>query len=703
MSHFFWEIGTEEIPAGKLAAAIEALQQNVEKALQEQGLFKQGMTIETAGTPRRLMVAVHGLADKQPDSVEERRGPPVDRAFDPEGKPTKAAEGFAKGCGVAVADLGRLETPKGDYLAYSIRQSGQPASQILPGIMTDILTHFPWPKSQRWGDGEMRFVRPINWIVSLLDGAVLPFSTIDGLEAGNTTQGHRFLARGPYKVSDLKSYQAAMVKGKVVLQSDKRKELIRAGVEKLAGEVGGVAVISDSLLMENVGLTEWPVPLLGQFDGVYLEIPPEVLMTSMQYHQKYFPVQDETGRLMPYFVAVSNIDTKDNTVLVTGYERVLRARLEDAAFYWKSDQSLSLEGRLEGLKSVVFQARLGSVYEKSLRIESLAREIILSVTQAPLDDTLYAARLCKCDLITGMVGEFPELQGVMGSYYALASGANQTVAATIREHYRPQGAADDLPETVGGRVVSLADKLDTLVGCFAVGLVPSGAKDPYALRRAALGVIRMVLDGEGVHLPLRKTLNSGYEAYANDILVEGQKETVEKLIAFFYGRLKNFLKTEGFDYDLIDAVQSLGLDDIYDVVLRVRALSSFKKRPSYSALVAANKRIANILSKSDEGGKKEGRTGVSVNESLLTHEAEMALHHQIRQSAGLVSGFVDKQAYDEALTALAQLRETIDLFFDQVMVMDENLAVRENRLGLLALVRGTFGMVADVSRLVLPE
>ncbi|MBF0446017.1 MAG: glycine--tRNA ligase subunit beta, partial [Magnetococcales bacterium] len=583
------------------------------------------------------------------------------------------------------------------------RQKGKSAAEILPQIMTDMLTNFPWQKSQRWGSGEMRFVRPINWIVALLDGKTLPFSTVDCLAAGNMTQGHRFMARGPYKVKDVASYKEAMVEGKVVLSSAKRKKIIRDGVTKLAQEVGGNAVISEALLMENVGLTEWPYPLLGSFDSSYLSIPPEVLITSMQYHQKYFPVEDNDGKLLPYFVAVSNIDTPDNSVLVTGYQRVLRARLEDAAFYWKSDQSISLESRLEGLKTVVFQAKLGTVYEKSMRIEILAKQIVDSVPQAIKEDTLRAARLCKCDLTTGMVGEFPELQGIMGSYYALASEASSNVAGAIRDHYRPQGAADDLPTNPSGMVVSIADKIDTLVGCFAVGLAPSGAKDPFALRRAALGVIRILLAGDGVRLPLKSLLELAYDSYADGVLEDEKAEITQKIIDFFYGRLKNYLKADGFDYDLIDAVQALELDDIYDVVMRVQALAKFKKQASYAALVAANKRIANILAKSKKSAEQIKSMESAIDKNLLSVAAEKELYQKVVACSDVVTNCVETQVYDEALTALAELRETIDQFFDQVMVMDENVTVRENRLALLALVRGTFGKVADVSRLVLTE
>ncbi|MBF0447205.1 MAG: glycine--tRNA ligase subunit beta [Magnetococcales bacterium] len=703
MSRFLWEIGTEEIPAGKLAAAIQALQINMEKALSDHGLSQDGLSVETQGTPRRLTVAIDGLLAKQVDTVEERRGPPVDRAFDAEGNPTKAALGFAGGLGVSVADLGRLQTPKGDYLVYNIRQTGLAAKEILPQVMNEILSNFPWPKSQRWGDGEMRFVRPINWILAILDGQVLPFSTIDGLAAGNLTQGHRFLARGPFRVSDYDSYQKALKKGKVVLCSDDRKKQIRKGVKSLAKKAGGSAIVSEALLMENVGLTEWPVPLMGNFDPCYLSIPSEVLITSMQYHQKYFPIQDQNGTLLPHFIAISNIDTEDNSVLIAGYERVLKARLEDAAFYWESDQNIALESRLENLESVVFQAKLGTLYEKSLRIESLTRQIALVIPEIPLNDTLNAARLCKCDLVTGMVGEFPELQGIMGGYYALAFGASKQTATAIREHYRPQGAADDLPKSLAGVAVSLADKLDTLVGCFGLGLVPSGAKDPFALRRAALGVIRMVLDGQGLKLPLKPLLAAAYNAYKPGLLEESMEDTVDKILAFFYGRLKSFLKSEGFDYDLIDAVQSLGLDDLCDVVLRVKSLSAFKAQPEYTALVAANKRIANILSKSGRTMESGVDWRAEIQAPLLMEKSEIDLNQRVSDCVDRVEGHVAKQSYDEALTALAGLRDNIDRFFDQVMVMDKDLAIRENRLALLAMVRGTFGLVADVSRLVLPE
>ncbi len=701
MSDFFWEIGCEEIPAGMLPAAIDDLAARFRSALDAAGLIRDGGTrLECHGTPRRLALSVTGLAARQKDLSEERRGPPVARSFDADGNPTKAAEGFARGCGVTVAELGRLETPKGVWLAHTIQKPGAPAATILPGILSDILATFPWPKSMRWGDGDMRFVRPVGWMVALLDGEILPFATIDGLQAGAETRGHRFMAPGPFRVGGWDDYRTTLQDNKVVLELEERRRLIRERTRELADAAGGRAVVPESLLTENAGLTEWPVPLLGRFDPAYLEIPREVLATSMQYHQKYFPVAGADGELLACFVAVANLETADEgAVLIKGYERVLRARLEDAAFYWSEDRKVTLDQRLESLKKVVFQARLGTLYEKTGRLESLAGAIAAHVTPAPdMESVKEAARLCKCDLVTGMVGEFPELQGVMGGHYLRAAGGDGRVADAIREHYRPQGSADDLPETVLGSIVSMADKLDTLVGCFSIGLVPSGAKDPFALRRSALGVIRMVLAGEGMHLPLRPLLEGAHAAYPREVPERDAAETAGALLDFFYGRLKSFLKADGYDYDLIEAVQALGLDDLFDVVSRVRALAGFKEMAAYEALVAANKRIANILAKSQGDGR-----GGTVDPSLFSDAAEEALWQAVGECAGRVTERVKQGAYGDALADLAGLRSGIDRFFDDVLVMDPDARVRDNRLALLAAVRGTFQQVADVSRLVLPE
>ena len=713
MSWLLWEIGCEEIPAGMLPPAIAALQTGMTKALSEAGLWTRDNTrVESHGTPRRLMVAVTGMAAQQPDVEQLRRGPPVSRAFNPQGQPTRAAEGFAQSCGVAVADLERLETPKGTYLTHTQRQTGATAAILLPPLLQNLLAAFPWPKTMRWGTGTMRFVRPVAWMLVLLDGTVLPFKTVDGLAAGKTTQGHRFMDPGPHAVRDIAHYRETLLKSSVVLELEQRRSIIRQGVEKAAaqeGGGGGRAVMPPELLTENAGLTEWPVPLLGRFHAKFLEIPPEVLTTSMKYHQKYFPVADAEGGLLPCFVAVANLETPDPNTLVKGFERVLRARLEDAAFFWTEDQTPPLPDRLESLRQVVFHARLGTMHQKVMRMATLAGAIAASMNPAPPAALAEkAARLCKCDLVTGMVAEFPELQGIMGDYYLRAAGGEPEVAAAIREHYRPQGAADALPTTPLGITLSLADKLDTLTGCFALGLTPSGAKDPFALRRAALGIIRMVLAGKGLALPLRKTLTLAHTQYAPDTLEKGAAKTVDSLLNFFYRRLKPYLKANGFDHDLIDAVQALELDDLHDAVSRVRALAAFKKRPHYETLVAANKRIANILTKAGADWQEtclqeSDPDATGADSDLRQLPAEKGLATAIDQCQKQVVAQVRRADYGEAMESLASLRGVIDRFFEEVLVMDPNPVIRNNRLALLARVQNTFRHVADVSRLEVPD
>ncbi|MBF0161142.1 MAG: glycine--tRNA ligase subunit beta [Magnetococcales bacterium] len=702
---FFWEIGCEEIPAGLLPGAIAAFGSHMAQGLREAGLFVEGEThIDSQGTPRRLVVWVTGLASRQADRMEERRGPTLERAFAADGRPSAAAEGFARSCGVTVAALQRLTTPKGEYLVYQQPHPGEPASRLLPRLMERLLANFPWKKSMRWGAGEARFVRPIRWMVALLGGERLPFCTPDGLATGESSQGHRFMATAPLPVDaaalaqGMAGYGQLLRRAHVVLELAEREAMIRSGVERLAAQVGGRARIAPELLTENGCLTEWPLALLGSFAPDYLRIPPEVLITAMQHHQKYFPVMREDGQLLPHFIAVTNLETADQAVLVRGFERVLRARLEDAAFYWNEDRKIALADRLNGLRQVVFQAKLGTLHQKAVRMAALAGMAAEYFTPTlPPEQVQQAALLCKCDLISGMVGEFPELQGIMGAYYLREEGGSEAVATAIRHHHRPQGMGDQLPESPLGTLIALVDKWDTLVGCFAVGLAPTGTKDPFALRRAALGVIRMVLDNN-LHLPLRTILLAAHGLYEAGVLEESGEQTVLQLQSFFYGRLTAFLKSEGWEGDLLEAVQALELDDLQDMVLRVHALAAFKGLPSCGALVAANKRIANILDKA-VGVEAEG----SLDSTLLRLPAEMALQKAVASCAVEVAQRVQRRAYGEALQQLALLRPAIDQFFDEVLVMDPDPAIRRNRLALLAQVRQSFRQVADVRHLVMPE
>ncbi|MBF0310180.1 MAG: glycine--tRNA ligase subunit beta [Magnetococcales bacterium] len=695
MSELFLEIGCEEIPARMQAAGAASLQERLSEALQKVRLTFDSLEVQV--TPRRLMAAVANLAERQPDMEELRKGPRVEQSFDAQGQPTKAAEGFAKSCGVEMSRLERVATPKGECLAFRDVQQGLPSGQVLPGVVEAVVNGFPWPKSMRWGSGEMRFVRPVFSLVVLLDGKSLPV-TLDGIVSGKTVQGHHILSPGPFKVKGLADYRKVLQANKVMLDREERKAAIVKGARRLTADLGGEAVLDEGLLEENAGLVEWPVPMLGRFDASYLTVPPEVLMTAMKNHQKYFPVRKADGSLLPCFVVVSNVEVDNPAVLVRGYERVLKARLEDAAFYWQEDRKIPLPQRVPALEKVVYQARLGTLGQKRRRLEDLAAFLAQRVAPAQVEMVRQAAHLAKADLVTGLVGEFPELQGLMGGYYAQAAGLSDTVARAIREHYQPQGAGDDLPASEGGQLLALADKIDTLIGCFGIGLTPTGTKDPFGLRRAALGVLRIIL-GASLRLPLKPVLEAAWEGYARfgEPLEQAGPATTTAVLEFLFGRLKFHLKSDGLDYDLIDAVQALGLDDLGDAVSRIRALADFKQLDSYMALVAANKRIANILDKAplnDLG---------AVQTALLKEPAEKALHGDVDYYSRQAQVQVGKGAYQPALEALAQLREPIDAFFQDVLVMAEDAAVRTNRLRLLLQVREAFRKVAEVSLLQLPE
>ncbi|MBF0627175.1 MAG: glycine--tRNA ligase subunit beta [Magnetococcales bacterium] len=696
MSDLLWEIGCEEIPSRMLTEAIRHFGSAMMTTLEQAGLTEAGTALQWChGTPRRLALAITGIASRQADRVEIRRGPALERAFDADGNPTKATEGFAASCATTVAALERLETPKGIHLACTIRTPGSDARTILPTLMAELLVAFPWPKSMRWGSGATRFVRPIRWMVALLDGAVLPTRASESVVAGHETRGHRFMAPGAFAVQDAASYQATLAANRVMLSLDQRAGVIREAVSRLAQAEGGEAVLDEGLVLENAGLTEWPVPMVGRFASDYLEIPAEVLATSMKYHQKYFPVKTPQGALLPCFVAVANLEAPDPSVLVRGYERVLKARLEDAAFYWREDRRIPLPDRLPALDKVVFQARLGTVGAKTRRIARLAAALAGSLAPELRVLAERAALLAKCDLVTGMVGEFPELQGMMGGHYARHAGEDPRVALAIQEHYRPQGAGDALPGSVLGRLVSLADKIDTLVGCFGIGLVPTGTKDPFGLRRAALGVIRMILD-ERLALPLRPVLALAHAGYEEGVLDRDGPTTVEAVLGFVHGRLEVHLRRD-FTHDLVEAVQTLSLDDLTDGAARVAALHDFKSREAFGALVAANKRIANILAKAPAG-----EVGERIDPEGLRQPAEAALHAEVTRVVAAIAPLLDAQRYGAALEILATLRAPIDRFFDDLLVMDPDPVVRRNRLALLAAMRGSFGRIADFSKLALP-
>ncbi|MBF0137639.1 MAG: glycine--tRNA ligase subunit beta [Magnetococcales bacterium] len=712
MSELLLEIGCEEIPARMLPEGIDALRENMTAALYTAGLAHG--RIDSQGTPRRLMISVEELAPKQPDCIEERRGPAVDKAFDAAGEPTKAAQGFARSCGLNMKQLSRETSAKGTYLIARIPRPGRPAREILTEIIPGLIQNLPWPKTMRWGTGTLRFVRPIHSLLALLDEEILDLN-LEGIQAGDQTAGHRFLAPGLHRVTGLYHYMDVLATAKVILDQKARESAIRSVAERLATEVGGHPLIDPGLLAENACLTEWPIPLRGTFDVKYLDIPPEVLTTSMQHHQKYFPVVDAHNKLLPCFILVANMEVADPSVLIRGNQRVLRARLEDAAFYWKSDREIPLADRRESLRNVVFQARLGTLWQKSLRLEALAGQLAQAVAPSALPALQIAAPIAKCDLVTGMVGEFPELQGIMGGHYARAANLDPDAATAIADHYKPQGAADSLPGNMAGKLLAIADKLDTLVGCFGIGLVPTGTKDPFALRRAALGIIRITLEGhdatqppgtsnQTIRLNLRQWIQTACAGYTlhGEKLAQDPATITRELLAFFLGRLRAHLKAIDIDPDLIDAVEALELDDLLDIVQRAHALKKFKELPSYTALVAANKRIVNIL-RQTEADVHQAPLANATQNGRVGDSAELGLREAVEKMENIVATHAAQGNYQAALATLAGLRGVIDRFFDEILVMDPDPEIRQQRVNLLSRVRTLFTLVADVSRLILPE
>jgi glycyl-tRNA synthetase beta chain len=686
---FLVEIGTEELPPKSLTALAAAFAEGIEKGLADAGL-KCG-AVERFATPRRLAVRVRRLAERQPDRAVERRGPPVRAAFDAQGSPTQAALAFAKGCGVEVALLERLETPKGEWLVHRATEAGAATETLLPGIVQAALDTLPIARRMRWGAGDAQFVRPVHWVVMLFGREVVPCELL-GVASSNLSYGHRFMAPKPLRISSPSAYVATLHKrGRVLADIHERRETIRQGVVAEAERIGGGAVIAEDLLDEVTALVEWPVPLAGRFDERFLDLPQEVPIATMQDHQRYFPVRDSSGALMPWFIAVANIESTDPQQVIAGNERVVRPRLSDAAFFWTTDRRQRLDSRREALKRVTFQTQLGSLFDKTERVRSLARSVADSIGGDPeLADR--AAQLAKCDLITTMVGEFPELQGLMGRYYAEHDGEHPEVSEAIREQYLPRFAGDALPATRTGMAVAIADKLDTIAGIFATGQKPTGTRDPFGLRRAALGLLRTSIE-QHLDLDLQaliaQALNALPFAAPADSARDVYDYVIERLRAYYVEGGAGFEVTP----EMFDAVLATRPSSPLDFDARLRALVEFLQLPEAQALAAANKRIANILRKAGEP------IGEHVDPERLVDPAEQILGEQVEAIARQVEPGFAARRYTEALKALAVLRGAVDSFFDSVMVMSDDPALRANRLALLKRMQGLFMHAADLSRL----
>lgn len=679
------EIGTEEIPAGFLPVAMRDLERLLGKELETAGIGFGA--VKTFATPRRLAIVVAEVADEQPTQRTTSMGPAKHIAFGPDGQPTRAGAGFARGQGVAVEDLRIVATDKGEYVCAEKEIIGRPTVQLLPEMLTRVVGGLQFKKSMRWKDLEVRFARPVHWIVALFGGEVVPFG-FGNLTSGNLSRGHRFMAREEFPVENAAQWQRELARRYVQVDPAQRRELIAEGIIKAAAAVGGTVNPDEELLDEVSYLVEDVTALCGTIEAEYLQLPRELLITSMREHQRYFTVAGVDGRLLPYFITISNTRPADPQVVIKGNERVLRARLSDAMFFWQEDRKVKLETRLDALKNVVYQQKLGTSYEKVMRFTQLACELAEQFEPTAVEQTRRAALLAKCDLETGMVYEFPELQGVMGREYALLEGEDPRVATAIFEHYLPTGAAGELPSDNLGAFVSLADKIDTICGCFGVGLIPTGTADPYALRRSAIGILNIILD-RGFRLSLPHLIEASVillEAKLNRSTVEVAAEVIE----FVRLRFVNMLTGQGYPTDVVDAVLAAGFSDPVDALARVKALTELKRRADFEPLSIAIKRVVNII---------KGGVADPVSEARFEVACETELWQAVQQIRGELAGLVADGDYAAALQAIAGLREPVDRFFDGVMVMAEDAAIRTNRLALLTAAAGLFKGIADFSRI----
>jgi len=686
---FLVEIGTEELPPKALRSLMVAFGENLANGIDEARLSRG--QVHAYASPRRLAVIVDKLAAAQDDREVEQKGPPVSVAFDDDNNPTPAATAFAAKCGVSVDDLDRVETNKGERLTYKNVEQGRPAAELLPDIIEQALGALPIPRRMRWGAGDAEFVRPVHWVV-LLHGNDAIAASIMGIAAGRDSRGHRFHSSGAISIASPGDYlQSLENEGYVIADFMRRRDMVREGVEAAAERVGGSVVDGESLYDEVASLVEWPVPIVGGFEELFLDLPREVVVSTLTGHQRYFPVADDGGKLLPFFVTVANLESRDPEQVIEGNERVIRPRLADAAFFWDSDRKKTLSSREETLRDVVYQRGLGSLFDKSHRTGRLA-SWLAGELGADKDSVERAALLSKCDLVTGMVGEFPDLQGIMGRYYAIASGEPDAVANAIAEHYQPRFAGDELPTSEAGQILAIAEKIDTLAGVFSIGKKPSGNRDPFGLRRAALGVVRILIEC-GIDADLKALLGRAVAEQPKGKL--NDEELAAELYSFITDRLRRYFldRDAGLRTETFDAVMVRQPTSLLDFDRRLAAVQTFARLEQAESLAAANKRIANILRKA---GNPEG---LEVEPKLLELDGERALHNALQNSHEKVAPMLEQRRYAEILNELAGLRDSVDRFFDEVMVMADDEAVKNNRLALLGELRALFLDVADISRL----
>ena len=697
MSTILFELGCEELPPKSLKPLRDALQASVTEQLTEADISFD--SIKAFAAPRRLAIQIQGISDKQPDRTEEKRGPAIKAAFDADGNPTRAAMGFAKGLGIEASELTTINTDKGDYVGYVQTIQGQATTELLPAIFQTALDNLPIAKRMRSGASRNEFVRPVQWAVLMQDHAVID-ATIQGHQTGTQTRGHRFHSPDYHNIAHANDYEQLLDGLKVVVDFDKRQMLIKNQVKALADEVSSDAIVPQSLLDEVTALVDFPIALRASFEARFLQVPQEALISTMQADQKYFCLTDKAGKLQPYFIFITNIESKDPNQIIEGNEKVVRPRLADAEFFFLQDQKQPLFALTESLKTRVFQDKLGTIWEKSERIAKLAAFIAALMQQQgqqiDIDDTVRAAILSKADLASSLVGEYPELQGIAGTYYARLNDEPEAVAASLEEQYLPKFSGDVLPQTPIGICLALADRLDTLVGIFAIDQAPTGSKDPFSLRRSAIGILRILIEKQ-LPINLVALVEQAIKGYST---AEGSKiakmgDTFTQVMAFLNSRYRAMYTEQGVSVDTIQAVQAINPHMPLDFDQRIRAVQTFSNLPQASMLADSNKRVANILAKS------EVDVANTVDESLLTEPAEQNLYASVKQAQTVVQPLLEQADYTQVLQTLASLDEPLTQFFDNVMVNSEDIALKANRLALLKQVRALFLTVADISELQL--
>lgn len=684
---FLVEIHTEELPPKALHRLAKAFLHEIEERLRKAEL--PFASAQFFATPRRLAVLVHQLAPRQADATVERKGPAIEAAFDKEGKATPACAGFARSCGVTPEQLITIKNAAGAWVGFTQQVTGKTVQELLPEMVQQSLAALPIPKRMRWGNNATEFVRPVHSVIMLygdkiVDGEIL------GCKAGRKTQGHRFLSSGSLEIKKPADYVAVLEKGFVMADFNQRVGKIRELAQQIITDKNGTqALITENLLDEVAGLVEWPVALSGKFDPAFLNVPQEALISAMQDHQRYFPVADRDGKLLPQFITISNIESRDEKRVIAGNERVLRARLSDAAFFFETDKKKTLADRIDNLRNVVFQAKLGTLFDKAQRLTQITTFIAKQMAADPVAAE-RAAWLAKTDLTTELVGEFPELQGTAGYYYALHDQENEQVAKALGEQYMPRFSGDALPQTPLGFALAMADRLDTLVGVFGINQQPTGDKDPFGLRRASLGVLRILIEKK-LNLDLRELLEVAAASYTVPL---ANKNVVDDVLNFMLDRLKPFYQEQGITPDVFAAVAALNITKPYDMHCRIQAVQVFKNMAGAESLSVANKRVSNILAKYDsEIVLRE------IDEKLFEEDVERVLATQLKEQQQTVQTLSETAQYQAVLTQLANLREPVDAFFDKVLVMTEDKDRRENRLLMLKKLRELFLHVADIALL----